>query len=384
MDLPPSAVPVIAGGFLGAVTGFVMHRSSYCFAGAFRDLFLFRSTRLLESLLLLVASTAVLVEGARRAGLLPLYPFPLLAASSVASLAGGVLFGTGMVLAGGCVTGTLYQAGAGRVSAWIALAGMVIGSGLYAEVFPWCRAFDRATVLFGGARTLPELLGLDPAWVVVPATAASALALGRWHHRGSGLPRLPMAGYIAPWKASLVLALVTASSLVTVGMPLGVTTSFAKAAAALESAVAPGHVASLEYYRALPLDSIHPWTGAHLVGGPGPRLDGIAIVQLPIVAGILLGAALSALLLGELRARLRLPPAQAASALVGGLLMALGSRLASGCNLWHLMGGLSVMALGSLLFTAGMFAGAWAGSLLLVRLVLRQGTPAEAMATGAA
>ncbi|HEY5997522.1 MAG TPA: YeeE/YedE thiosulfate transporter family protein, partial [Candidatus Deferrimicrobiaceae bacterium] len=122
--------------FVGLVSGFVMHRADFCIAGAFRDLFLFRKTFMLRVLLLLVASSMLLFEGARRLGLLPLYPFPLLGAVSPANFGGGLLFGIGMVLAGGCVIGTLYRSGSGNVPAMAAMAGLVLGSGLYAEIHP--------------------------------------------------------------------------------------------------------------------------------------------------------------------------------------------------------------------------------------------------------
>jgi uncharacterized membrane protein YfcA len=45
--------------------------------------------------------------------------------------------------------------------------------------------------------------------------------------------------------------------------------------------------------------------------------------------------------------------------------------MAPACNLWHLWGGLPILALQSLLFLAGMVPGAWIGSRLLTRLVVR-------------
>ncbi len=98
---------------LGLCAGWVMHRSGFCLAGAFRDIFLFRTADMFRALVLLVAATAVLFEAARLAGLLPLYPFPSLCAPTPANVIGGFLFGVGMVLAGGCVVGTLYRMGAG-------------------------------------------------------------------------------------------------------------------------------------------------------------------------------------------------------------------------------------------------------------------------------
>lgn len=370
LPLPTASAAIAAAGLaLGAVAGFAMHRSDFCLAGAFRDLFLFRRTRLLRALLLLVCVTAALVEAVRLGGGLPLYPFPLLGAPSAATAVGGLLFGGGMVLAGGCVIGVLYQAGAARASAWIALAGMVGGSALYAELFPWLRSFDQATRLLGGARTLPQWLGLDPVWLVAPAFGAGATLL--WRTRSPRrTAQFRAAGAVEPWKAALVLSGVTVTSLLVVGMPLGVTTSYAKVAAALEALVAPEHVAGVAYFRAAPLDYTHPWTGLRLAGGPTPLFDGVALAQVPVIVGVILGAASSAALLGELRLRPRLPPRQVLSALAGGVLMALGSRMGAGCNLWHLFGGLPVLATTSLLFCGGLLPGAWLGSRILVHVIL--------------
>jgi len=68
---------LILGTILGLAAGFVMHRSDFCLAGTFRDLFLFRSLFKLRILLLLIITSMILFEFARLAGLL-IYPFPLL------------------------------------------------------------------------------------------------------------------------------------------------------------------------------------------------------------------------------------------------------------------------------------------------------------------
>lgn len=100
---------------LGLAAGFVMHRSDFCIAGMFRDLFLFGTVFKLRTLLLLVASSMSLFEMARQFGVLSIYPFPLFGSPSLANIIGGFIFGVGMVLAGGCVVGSLYKMGAGSV-----------------------------------------------------------------------------------------------------------------------------------------------------------------------------------------------------------------------------------------------------------------------------
>ncbi|MEW6487452.1 MAG: YeeE/YedE family protein [Thermodesulfobacteriota bacterium] len=364
---------------LGLVAGFAMHRSGFCLAGAFRDWFLFRSTRLLPSLALLIALNMVLFEGARIAGILPRFPFLLLGPPNVLTPLGGLLFGVGMVLAGGCVVGTLYKLGAGSALAGTALAGLVLGSGLYAEIHPWWRALAAGAASWPDVLTVPQALGVAPAWLVVPA-AAAGVALFR-HGRGWGLwtGPSPARGYLAPPKAALALAVVSLASYLLAGMPLGITTCYAKIAATLTHWVVPEYAAGVAYYATTPLDASLEGLGLRLVGGPGPGWDAIAAVQGMTILGIVLGGFASAALVGEFRPALRAPARQYASALAGGVLLALGSRFSGGCNVWYLLGGLPVFALQSLLFVAGMIPGAWLGARLLETAVVPAG-PAGTLA----
>jgi len=113
------------------------------------------------------------------------------------------------------------------------------------------------------------------------------------------------------------------------------------------------------------------------LGGSGPRFDAIAAIQFPLVAGIVLGSALSALLLGEWHLRRGIPRRQLVSAFIGGTVMGLASRMAPTCNVWHLFGGLPILAVSSLLFLVGLLPGAWIGGRLLTKFVL----PAQPSAT---
>jgi hypothetical protein len=152
-------------------------------------------------------------------------------------------------------------------------------------------------------------------------------------------------------------------------MPIGVTTSYDKLAGWIESVLAPEHFASLAFFRSVSLDVVSPGTGEVLRGGPAPVLDAVAAVQLPLIAGVVLGSALSAILLKEFRVHLRVPPRQLLAGFAGGVLMGLASRMGTGCNVWHLLGGVPILAAPSLLFAAGLFPGAWAGTLLLRKII---------------
>jgi len=355
---------------LGLGAGAVMYRSDYCLASMFRDLFLFRRLDKLRTLVLLVGATMLLFEGARLFGLLPNYPFPLFYAPTAANVIGGVLFGIGMVLAGGCVVGTLYKMGAGSIVSATAFVGLIVGSTVYAEFFPSWAAFIKRTTFFPGKITLPQLLGVGPTVPILVIAAAAGALLLRWQRQGKFRRASALAGDLQPWRAALLLALIGLLSVVVVGMPLGITSSYAKIGAWIEQLALPTHVELSAFFQAVPLHYRHPLTGAELAGGSGPVLDAIYAIQFPLLVGIVLGSAVSALLLGEWHLRRGIPRRQLVSALAGGIIMGLASRMAPTCNVWHLLGGLPILALSSFLFLLGLFPGAWLGGLLLTTVVL--------------
>jgi hypothetical protein len=359
----------LVGTLLGLVSGFVMHRSDYCMAGMFRDIFMFRRSFRLRALGLQIVLTMIAFEAFRLLQLLPLYPFPMLSPPSLANLLGGFLFGIGMVLAGGCVVGTLYKMGAGSLLSTCAFGGLLIGSAIYAEIHPWWSVLIRKTYLGTNALTLPQLVGLSPTLFVLVLTAAALPLFLRWRVEYKWEITSWVKGYLQPWKTAVVLATVGLLSYMLIGMPLGITATYAKLAGMLESMVAPEHVASLAFFLAQPLNVVHPASGTLLLGGSGPAIDHIWMIQFPLIAGIVLGSAISALLLREFKIYRKMPGKQFLITLAGGILLGLSSRMATGCNVWHIMGGLPILALPSLLFLAGLLPGTWAGSLLLSRLL---------------
>jgi hypothetical protein len=374
--------PLILIGFislvLGLAAGFLMHRSDFCLAGMFRDLFLFRRTAMIKSLVLLVITSMVLFEAVRRLGFLSQYPFPLLYSPSPANVIGGLFFGIGMVLAGGCVVGTLYKMGSGSVLAFTAFAGLIAGSGLYAEFHPFWAAFVKKTTMFPGKITVSQIIGVDPMIPVLIVSIPCAVLLYLWHSRGELRRPSFAAGYIQPYKAALALSLIGGVSYALIGMPMGVTSSFTKIAGFLESVLFPDHFETLAFFKAVSLRYQHALSGQNLSGGPGPVYDALAAIQFPLIAGIILGSGISAVLLGEFHIYYRVPLRQYVLAGFGGVLMGLASRMAPTCNVWHLLGGLPILSASSILFLFGMLAGAWLGARLLLKVLSK--TPGQSSA----
>lgn len=355
---------------LGLVAGAIMYRSDFCVTGMFRDLFLFKKTVMLRSLLLLTISSMVLFELLRRIDLLPYYPFPLLASPSLANLIGGIVFGIGMVLAGGCVVGTLYKMGSGSTISATAFIGLIIGSGIYAEIHPWWVSVIKKFMFLKGKITLPQAIGCDPALLLLPIIALSGFLFFRWFQKQQWRVDSPAEGHLQPWKAALYLAGLGSLSYILIGMPFGITTAYAKAAAYLTKIIAPHHVSQVAFYNGVPLNYSAPISHVTLQGGAGPFFDAIAYIQFPLIVGIVMGAMIASMRIGEFKVYFNVPVRQYVSALAGGIILALGSRMTPGCNVWHMFGGIPILNMQSLLFVAGVLPGSYFGSKILVNYVL--------------
>lgn len=103
---------LFTGLLVGAALGLVLQRGRFCITGAFRDLWVSHSPRWFIAFLLAIAVQALGVALLTALGVIaPEVP----RLSVIATVLGSFLFGAGMVLAGGCATGTYYRAGEGLV-----------------------------------------------------------------------------------------------------------------------------------------------------------------------------------------------------------------------------------------------------------------------------
>jgi len=356
---------------LGLASGAIMHRSDFCLAGAIRDFFLFRHSPLFPSLILLVALNLVFIEIARLSGLITYQlPSSLYGLPALTTFIGGMLFGVGMVLAGGCVVGSLYKFGAGSLSAFITIIGMILGSLVYVGLHPYWALLAKKT-RFAEVATLPQLFDVNQTLMIAVVALGLSVMVYRWHRQGVLVRPSFVRGNLQPWIAGVLLAMITFVSFAAVGMPLGITTSYSKAGAFVAQLFAPAWIASQEFLQTRGFSYYSPLADHVLSAGPGPYLDGLSLVQFPLIGGIVLGAFFSSVQMKKFAIHWKTPGIQLFSALVGGVLLGMASRMSPACNVWHLLGGIPLLSLQSLLFFVGLFPGAWIGTLLLTRFVVR-------------
>jgi uncharacterized membrane protein YedE/YeeE len=126
----------------GIILGVVLQRSRFCFVSAVSNCFLFRDTRLLEGVLggLFVATVGFTFIMFRSVpdpstGTLPIGA--ILAPVGWHLVLGGVIFGFGMLLAGGCIIGNMFRIGEGGIPAIVAFLGIMLGMGALQFTWPW-------------------------------------------------------------------------------------------------------------------------------------------------------------------------------------------------------------------------------------------------------
>ena len=98
-----------------------------------------------------------------------------------AVVVGGLLFGAGWAVMGYCPGTSVGALGEGRWHAVFAVAGMVLGAALYAEIYPFLNRTVLAWLDFGKIG-LPETLGVPP-WLLIVLFWAAAVPLFAWFEK---------------------------------------------------------------------------------------------------------------------------------------------------------------------------------------------------------
>ncbi len=153
----------------GLAFGLIIERAQVCFTSAFRDLWLTGRTQMAKAILIGMAVSAIGVYGYAQLGLAQKIFW-----AGPNAVIGGLLFGFGIVLAGGCETGWMYRAVEGQVHYWWVGLGNVIGSTLLALV--WDDLAPAIAVNYDKVNLL-ETFGPQGGLLVTYALLGLALAL---------------------------------------------------------------------------------------------------------------------------------------------------------------------------------------------------------------
>lgn len=154
---------------IGILLGITMQRSRFCFAASFRDPIMVGSTSLLKAIILaLIISTigffiiqykVIITNPDYLISDIPGHLHPV----GLHTALGAILFGVGMVIAGGCASGILVRIGEGYMMQLVVLIGFIIGTVIGARHFVF---WDKIIISKASIIYLPKYLGFFPSLIL--------------------------------------------------------------------------------------------------------------------------------------------------------------------------------------------------------------------------
>lgn len=350
-SLVAPATIALSGGAIGVALGFVGHRSSFCTMGALADIVTMGSWVRMRMWILAIGVAIVGTAALQTLGGFDVTK-TLYAGSNLpwlSHLVGGLAFGVGMTLAGGCGNKTLIRLGAGSlksvvVFAFVAISAYMTMKGLFGV---WrVRWLDPWALSLGRAQDLPTLLagtfGLDRrGWLLLLALLLGGGCIA-FALRARELRRFePLLGGAVTGLLVVVAWYVTGR--------LGYVAEHPETLQEAFIGTNSGRAESLSFVApyAYALELLMLWSDATRI-----LTFGIATA-----IGVGLGAAASALSSGGFRLEGFRQTDDLARHIIGSILMGFGGVTALGCSIGQGITGLSTLSLGSMLTTAAIVVG---------------------------
>lgn len=145
---------------IGLCFGFVLQKSRFCFTASFRDPYLTGSTILTRAVLIAFALTSIGFTIIKYINITQGNPVPgmdYVVPISLATALGAFAFGIGMVISGGCASGTFMRIGEGFQLQVITLIFFIVGSLWGARDYQW---WKENFISQGIKIYLPDIFGL--------------------------------------------------------------------------------------------------------------------------------------------------------------------------------------------------------------------------------
>ncbi len=353
---------------VGLLLGIALYHASFGFTGAWRAMITTRRTLGLRAQMVMLGAAVLLFFPALGAG--EVFGITLRGAVAPVGLsvaAGAFMFGIGMQLAGGCASGTLYTLGGGSSKMMVALFGFVLGSVIATHHVDWwwgLASFSSFSIvrewgLFPALAATMALFGLIlwAAGRLEQARHGTVEPLfGRSPDGGHSFRSAPLFSgplfsgplFSGPWPilwGALALAALNYATLLLAGRPWGVTSAFALWGA--KGAMGLGIDVTAWPY----------WQGAQGALSRSVFFDVTSVMNLGIMAGALMAAGAA----GRFAPGWKIPARTLIAALLGGLLLGYGARLAYGCNIGAFFSGIASGSLHGWLWLAAALGGNIAG-----------------------
>jgi uncharacterized membrane protein YedE/YeeE len=359
---------------VGAALGLTLYHAAFGFTSAWRVFINERRGAGLRAQMVMLAVAVVLFFPALGAGTLFGTPVTgLVAPAGVSVVFGAFIFGIGMQMGGGCASGTLFTVGGGNARMLVTLLFFIIGSLIATHHVDWWFSLPSFP-----ATSIVKSFGVIPALLISLALFATiAWVTVRLEKRRHGdLEAAVTSEHVGvrrflrgPWPlvwGAVALALLNYATLALAGRPWGITAAFALWGAKVAGGLGVD-VASWPFWQ-MPANS---------KALAAPVWEDVTTVM---DIGIMLGAALAAGLAGRFAPNLKIPTRSLVAAVIGGLLLGYGSRLAYGCNIGAYFSGIASGSVHGWLWLIAAFAGNAVG--VRIRPFFFEGERRPAVLTG--
>lgn len=346
---------------LGGGMGLVLYHAAFGFTGSWRAFLTERRGAGIRAQMLMLALATVVFLPALDAGTLAGRSIVgAVAPVGVAVVGGAFIFGIGMQLGGGCASGTLFTAGGGSSRMVVTLVFFIVGSTVATSHVDWWYDLPSA-----GGIALADTLGLSGA-LALQLGLFAAIAGGTWMWERQTRPDRSEVTALKGWRRFLQgpwplvwgavgLAAGNIATLALAGHPWSITFGFGLWGAKAWQAIG-GDVSGWAFWT---------WSYPSRALGRSILADTVSVMNI----GIVLGALLAAGLAGKFKPTFRIGAGPLAAAVIGGLLLGYGARLAFGCNIGALFSGIASGSVHGWVWLAAAVAGNWAG--LRLRPVFR-------------
>lgn len=355
-DLARLTLQILGAAFLvGALFGAVAQRTHFCTMGAVSDILSMGDWSRMRMWVLAIAVAVIGFNGMVALGWVQasdsIYAGPRVIWLS--NLAGGAMFGFGMVLASGCGSKTLVRIGGGSLKSATVFA--VLGLSAYATMrgivaVGRVATVDAVALSLPMSQDLPSMLAYAAGWPVERTAALAALGVG-----GGAVAWVlarPEGRQADVWMGGATIGLLVVAA----WWISGVWGHIAEHPVTLEDtflATSTRNMESLTFVA--PIAYVLDWL--ILFSDASKRLS-MAVMS---VLGVIAGSALYALATRSFRWEGFAGTEDTAKHLVGATLMGVGGVTAMGCTVGQGLSGISTLSLGSAIALAGILAGAVGG-----------------------
>ncbi|ABR50779.1 protein of unknown function DUF395, YeeE/YedE [Alkaliphilus metalliredigens QYMF] len=178
---------------IGILMGVTMQRARFCFTAGFRDPIMVGSTSLLKAVLLafMVSTIGFFIIQYHAVLMNPDYlliDIPgQLKPVGVHTAFGGILFGGGMVIAGGCASGTLMRIGEGYMLQLVVLMGFIVGALIGSWHFPF---WDRLLISQAPVIYFPSYFGFFPSLIIQLVSLGSLYFIADWYDKKNNIMKM--------------------------------------------------------------------------------------------------------------------------------------------------------------------------------------------------